>query len=146
MPEPVVGTYILDSSDRLLLIKGYKWGDQWLIPGGHIEYGESVFDTARREALEEVGLRVRPLGVATIFEDIFPREFRGGKRHFLYFEVFCRAASTKFRMDGDEVSECGWFSLPQALRAVRYPNVKKTIATYMAWKRSGRYGFIRLKP
>ncbi|MDE1833110.1 MAG: NUDIX hydrolase, partial [Candidatus Micrarchaeota archaeon] len=57
----------------LLLIRGYKWGDQWLIPGGHIEHGESVFDAARREAKEEVGLSIVPLGVVTVFEDIFPR-------------------------------------------------------------------------
>lgn len=145
-PEPVVGTYILDRKNRLLLIRGYKWGDQWLIPGGHIEHGESVFDAARREAKEEVGLDIVPLGVVTVFEDIFPKDFHERDRHFLYFETFCRAAVAKVRMDNDEVSEYKWFSLEDAKRAVTNPTIRKTIATYMAWAKSGRYPFIRLRP
>ena len=143
-PEAVVGAYILDQRNRLLLIKSYKWGDQWLIPGGHIEYGESAFETAVREVKEEVGLSVRPMGVVTVFEDIFPKDFFE-KRHFIYLEVFCRAGSAKVKIDGDEVSECAWFSLPDALKAVTNPTVKSTISAYMEIM-EGRRRFIKLRP
>ncbi|MDE1811022.1 MAG: NUDIX domain-containing protein [Candidatus Micrarchaeota archaeon] len=143
-PEPVVGAYILDQRDRLLLIKSYKWGDQWLIPGGHIEYGESAFDTAVREVKEEVGLSVRPLGVVTVFEDIFPKDFFE-KRHFLYIELFCRAKSTKVKIDGDEVSEYAWFSLGEALKVVSNPTITSTISAYLEIKK-GRRSFIELRP
>ena len=146
VPEPVVGAYILDGRDRLLMIRGYKWGEQWLIPGGHIEYGESVFETAIREAKEEVGLTVKPLGLVTVFEDIFPTDFHDKRRHFLYFELFCRARGTKVKIDGDEVSEFRWFTLSEALRASTNPTVSSTISTYIKWRKAGRYPFIKLRP
>ena len=36
-------------------------------PAGHLEKGESIFDAARREALEETGYRVRLTGLLGIY-------------------------------------------------------------------------------
>ncbi len=41
---------------ELLLIKHSKTG-QWLPPGGHVEDGETPDETAKREALEETGVK-----------------------------------------------------------------------------------------
>lgn len=38
---------------------GYLDG-YWDLPSGHVEYGESVRDTAARELFEEVGVTIRP--------------------------------------------------------------------------------------
>jgi 8-oxo-dGTP pyrophosphatase MutT (NUDIX family) len=48
--------------DRIVLARHVDRG--WVIPGGHLEPGESVEDAMRREALEEAGAAV---GVASVF-------------------------------------------------------------------------------
>ena len=41
----------------------------WAIPGGFVEYGETVEEAAVREALEETGLRVRPVRLLGVYSD-----------------------------------------------------------------------------
>ena len=58
--------------DRILMAQRGKeplkgW---WSLPGGLLEIGETLECAVRREAREETGLEVRPLGVLEIFERI----------------------------------------------------------------------------
>ena len=50
-----VGVIILDDSGRILLEKRRDNG-MWGLPGGGIEPGESIYETALREVEEETGL------------------------------------------------------------------------------------------
>jgi nucleoside triphosphatase len=143
IPEVVTGAYILDPKDRLLLVKSYKWGDQWMIPGGHAELGEKVLECAKRESLEEVGLSVEPEGILVVAEDIFPESFHQ-KKHFIYFEVVCRASSTEVRPDGREIQQYGWFGLEEALLLAKEPVIKRTISTYLEQKKRGRIEYINI--
>ncbi len=57
---------LLTDEDRVLLVqrRDDPYQDQWQLPAGFVEYGESPDATAVREALEEVGLYVRLTGLA----------------------------------------------------------------------------------
>jgi len=57
---------IVELHNSLLLVQrggkqSYAHGyGKWALPGGWMEFGETAFDTARREVEEETGLIVRP--------------------------------------------------------------------------------------
>lgn len=64
-----VAVIIEDSHGRvLLLLRGptAPWmSNRWNLPGGGVEHGESTFEAARRETLEETALRVFALSPVT---------------------------------------------------------------------------------
>ncbi len=59
--HPVVHLHVFDTSGRLYLQKRPLWkkiqpGKWDTAVGGHVEYGEEIETTLRREALEEIGI------------------------------------------------------------------------------------------
>jgi ADP-ribose pyrophosphatase YjhB (NUDIX family) len=60
-PRVGVAVLVTDARGRLLLGRRGKEPNYgaWVIPGGGVESGETWIETARRELLEETGLRVR---------------------------------------------------------------------------------------
>jgi len=81
-PIPGVGV-IIWRDDRFLLIRRAKPPRQgeWSIPGGKQKLGETVHETARREVLEETGLKIRIIGLVDVIDllDWGPGGETGGK-------------------------------------------------------------------
>ena len=64
VPQPSVGTVVLDADRQVLLIWRHRfitdrWG--WEIPAGQVEPGESTAQAAAREVIEETGCEPGPL-------------------------------------------------------------------------------------
>ena len=55
----VYGTIFLTPNGSVLLVKGRHSG-KWSFPKGHPNEGETEFETAERETMEETGLRLSP--------------------------------------------------------------------------------------
>ncbi len=71
---------------RLLLVNHKKSGqyDFWLPPGGKLQGDESIFDCARREAMEETGLSVE------LDRIIYIVEYAEPDYHFCKFFIRCK--------------------------------------------------------
>jgi 8-oxo-dGTP diphosphatase len=80
----------------------------WCIPGGHIEIGERVEETIRREVKEETGLDFSPRFFG-YFNEIFPE-----LEWYAVVLVFAGRASGEVRSN-EEVSEWKWLLPAEAL-------------------------------
>lgn len=56
--------------------KGAHGEGSWSVPGGHLEFGESFEDTARREVKEETNLDIKNVRFGAVTNDYFPDEDR----------------------------------------------------------------------
>lgn len=65
---PSVNVVVTDESDRILLIKRSD-NDNWAVPGGAIDLGESVAQAAVRETKEETGIDCEITGLVGIYSD-----------------------------------------------------------------------------
>ncbi|NGX45380.1 MAG: RNA pyrophosphohydrolase [Chlamydiae bacterium] len=71
--RPKVGVGVMVIHEGRVLFgkrKGAHGSGDWSFPGGHLEHGEDVADCARRELLEETGLRARSLELGPWVSDI----------------------------------------------------------------------------
>ena len=116
--EPRVGVaLIIESDDHVLLIKrkGSHGEGTWAVPGGHLEFGESPEECARREAREEVNMQVTAVRFRAITNDVFEVE---GKHYITIWMEGTYSGGEPVIHAADEVAEVGWFSwiaLPQPL-------------------------------
>ena len=112
-PEPTVGALILDRKDRVLLVKQDKWRGKYVIPGGHIELGETMEDALRREIREETGLDIHDIQFAVLQEFIFDDAYHK-RGHFIFIDFVCRTDSEDVVLN-DESQEYVWVSLEEAV-------------------------------
>ncbi len=60
--RPKVGVSVLVFKNNKVLLgkrKGSHGEGEYASPGGHLEFGESIEDCARRECLEEAGIKIK---------------------------------------------------------------------------------------
>lgn len=63
---PSASTVVIDEGGRILLIHRTD-NDLWSVPGGAMEFGESIKQTAVRETLEETGIEIEIVGLVGIY-------------------------------------------------------------------------------
>ena len=74
-PLVTVGALVVGPSERVLIIQTHKWKGMWGVPGGKIEYGETVEQALRREFLEETGLTLTDIYQGPVQEAVESLEF-----------------------------------------------------------------------
>ena len=114
-PEATVGALIVDDKGEILLVRSYKWGRKYIVPGGHIELGERSEAAIKREVKEEVGLEVEPVRLLLIQEAIYPTDYIKHE-HYIFLDYLCRTHESKVELDGDEIQEHIWMLPKDALQ------------------------------
>lgn len=133
------GALILDTANRLLLLKPtYK--KAWTIPGGQIESnGESPWDACRRETLEECGLRVAR-GRLVCVDYLPPRRNRaGGVRFLFHCGTFADDELEDIKVDQVEISNHRFVTAAEAPPLLSGP-VGRRVAAVL-----GATGFLYLE-
>ena len=110
-PVPTVDI-IIRYGDGIILIKRRNPPEGWALPGGFVDYGETLEDAAIREAREETGLAVRLIRQFHNYSD--PR--RDPRQHTIS-TVFIAEASGRAEA-GDDAGELSVFdagNLPDSM-------------------------------
>ena len=103
---------LVREGDRVLLQRRADNG-AWVVPGGALELGERIDQTAVREAREETGLDVEPVRLVGLYSE--PRwiaTYPHGDRVQIFVALFeCRMLGGALRSDGVETADVRWFPL-----------------------------------
>lgn len=101
---------IITQDEKILLLKrqGAHGSGTWSLPGGHLEWNESLEDCAKRETAEEAGIEIKNPLFFAVTNDIMNDE----DRH--YITIFMKA--TEFSgepkiCEPERCAEMEWFSL-----------------------------------
>ncbi len=100
----VYGSIFVSDQQKVLVVKGRESG-KWSFPKGHPKKGESGFECARRETLEETGLEL-----SNEFERVL---LLATGAYYLVRSSECDCST----QDAEEVEEIAWKSFDELRRA-----------------------------
>jgi len=112
-PKVGLGVYILNEKGEVLLLqrKGAHGSGTWCPPGGHLEFGESFEECAKREAKEESGLEICEVMLLGVLNDIMLDE----AKHYVTLNMsakLCDDTAPRI-MEPDKSDAIDWFPLNQ---------------------------------
>jgi 8-oxo-dGTP diphosphatase len=128
-PLPTVDI-IIEVQNGIALIKRKNKPYGWALPGGFVDYGESLEQAAVREAMEETGLQVKLQGQFRTYS-----EPDRDPRHHTISTVFLASASGTPRA-GDDAGDIGIFS-KNNLPALVFDHAR-ILADYYEYKTSSK--------
>lgn len=118
--RPRVGVGVLVEQEGKVLLglrKGSHGACTWAPPGGHLEFAEGVEECAKRELLEETGLRPVSYALGSWVENVM----ENGKKHYITLFVIVNQFEGEVQLlEPNKCEGWQWFSwneLPQPLFA-----------------------------
>lgn len=106
---PAANVIVVNDAGEILLIRRPD-NDNWAVPGGAMDLGESLVETAVRETAEETGINVEVTGLVGIYTD--PRHVTlytsNGEVRQEFSVVFAARPLSGRPKPGDESREVQW--------------------------------------
>jgi ADP-ribose pyrophosphatase YjhB (NUDIX family) len=136
---PAATAVVPDDRRRVLLIRRSDNG-RWALPGGQMDVGEYLADSAVREVKEETGLAVEVVGIIGIYTD--PRHviaYDDGEVRQQFAVCFeTRIVGGTLLADGSEAKEARFFESSELADLNIHPSMLLRVNHYFE-KRRGAY-------
>jgi 8-oxo-dGTP diphosphatase len=130
---PMVGVGIaIWRGDKVLLVKRAKPPNegQWALPGGKQQLGETIMEAAVREAREETGLDIVPLGIVTAVDSI--TRDKAGEIEFHYTIVDVAAESREGKAEArDDAADLRWATIEEVEKLCHWPEIARVVRLSM---------------
>ena len=112
----------IDDEIKYLVIKNRR-SSHWSFPKGHVERGESLEDTAKREVLEETGVHID-----LIPDFITESEYTIQGRVEKTVNIFLASTKDdKITIQEEEIDDYKWLSFDEAMSKLKFENDKKIL-------------------
>lgn len=134
-PIPTVDIIIELEDGKIILIKRKNPPYGWAIPGGFVDYGESLESAAIREAKEETGLDVELICQFHTYSD----PARDKRMHTIATVYIAKAKKNAQPIAGDDANEIGIFNeanLPKE-NEIAFDHAK-ILRHYFEYKKTGK--------
>ncbi len=120
-PVPCVGVVCWRGEEVLLIRRGRppRLGE-WSIPGGKVEWGESLADAALRELREETGIAAELAGLVEVYEIIEP------SFHYVLIDYAAHWRGGE-PLAADDADEARFLSFEAALDAVSQDDLRDVL-------------------
>lgn len=111
---PKVGIGVMIQNEKGELLLGLRHGShgagEWSFPGGHLEFGEKIFETARREVKEETGLEINTFELISVADEM--RYIKTDSKHYLNIglKALYQGGEPK-NLEPEKCAEWKWFPL-----------------------------------
>lgn len=106
-PVPTVDIIISHPGRGIVLVKRRFPPYGWALPGGFVDYGETVENAARREAKEETGIEVLLGDLVGVYSD----PSRDARLHTISTVFAARCVDPDTLQSGDDAAEALFFPL-----------------------------------
>lgn len=128
-PAPTVDI-IIEVGGGIVLIERKNDPHGWALPGGFVDYGETLEDAARREAEEETSLKVRLKRQLHAYSD----PSRDKRKHTISIVFVAEAEGTP---DGQDDAKTAAIFTEKTLPSPIAFDHAKILSDYFRWKREG---------
>ncbi|HSM96452.1 MAG TPA: NUDIX hydrolase [Rhizomicrobium sp.] len=130
-PRPVLGVAAVIWNDRqeVLLIRrtAEPRKGQWSLPGGKVEFGETLEEAVRREVREETGLEIALLGLAGMAEIISDASIGAAGLHYVLIDYSARVVSGEAKAASD-AADATWFTRAAIADLALWEETRRMIA------------------
>jgi 8-oxo-dGTP pyrophosphatase MutT (NUDIX family) len=129
---PSVNVAVADEHGRVLVIRRSD-NDNWALPGGAMDYGESISDAAVRETKEETGVDCEITGLVGVYTN--PRHVilytSNGEVRQECSLVFSARAIGGEPTPSSESSEVRWVAPDELGELTMHPSMRQRVAHYL---------------
>lgn len=133
-PRIGVGVMIINDKGEVLIgqRQGSHGAGEWSFPGGHLEFGETIMETAIREAKEECNLDLSGLELISVADE--RRYIETDGKHYVNIGIKANSFSNEVKiMEPDKCLEWRWFSFDN-LPSPLFEGTELVIKNYLAKK------------
>jgi 8-oxo-dGTP diphosphatase len=130
-PRVVVGVaaVIWNNHGEVLLIRRAKAPrkGEWSLPGGKVEFGETLIEAVRREALEETDLVIEVLGMVDVVESVREADAGSPDGHYVLIDFGAKVVSGTAKA-GSDALDARWFTLDEIASSELWSEMHRIIA------------------
>ncbi|MBE9042200.1 NUDIX domain-containing protein [Oscillatoriales cyanobacterium LEGE 11467] len=112
-PLTTVGALVAHPNGKILIVRTTKWKGTWGVPGGKVDWGETLEEALLREFKEEVGLELTNVRFALLQEAVIDPQFVR-EAHFILVNYYALCENETITPN-EEIETWAWVTPQQAL-------------------------------